>query len=101
MPNTRATLGVHGLPNGVEFYEATLKWQLSFDISANEVHELGLREVDRVYSEIVRVRSNACLTLFDHRFQYFILGNSNIIVRALESSLSSPSSRICKFNAIM
>lgn len=55
MQNTRATLGVHGLPDGLDYYAANLKWQLSIDVSADEIHEIGKREVERVYKEQAKV----------------------------------------------
>lgn len=55
MPRTRSSFGVGGLPSGAEYYKACLKWQLSTDVTADEVHQQGLREVNRVYIEIQKV----------------------------------------------
>jgi uncharacterized protein (DUF885 family) len=55
IPNTRSSFGVGGLPQGAEYYKACLKWQLSIDLSADEIHRMGIREVQRVHSEIQKV----------------------------------------------
>ncbi|XP_060563219.1 uncharacterized protein LOC132722711 isoform X1 [Ruditapes philippinarum] len=58
-PNTRATFGVGGLPRGEEYYQACLKWQLSVDLTADEIHEAGIREVNRVYKELQKIVERA------------------------------------------
>ncbi len=45
---TRPEIGATSLPNGEEFYNACLKFHTSTDLSAKEIHEIGLREVDRI-----------------------------------------------------
>ena len=55
MPSTRKNVGVSSLPNGTEFYEACLRWHLTLDLTPEEVHQLGLKEVSRIESEMNRV----------------------------------------------
>lgn len=57
MPKTRSGLGVNTMANGSKYYQACLKWHLSFDMSPEEVHNIGLQEVDRIHSEMVQVHS--------------------------------------------
>ena len=45
---TRKEIGVTSLPDGKQFYQACLKWHLSTDSTAEEVHETGLKEVSRL-----------------------------------------------------
>ena len=52
---TRSGYGVKSLPNGVEYYKACLKWHLSIDISPEEIHNKGLKEVDRINKEMQNV----------------------------------------------
>ncbi|XP_012937855.1 uncharacterized protein LOC101860325 [Aplysia californica] len=52
MPQTRLGIGVGSLQGGKEYYQACLKWYLSLDMTPEEVHKLGLREVDRVVKEM-------------------------------------------------
>lgn len=55
IPSTRTSFGVWGLPRGEEYYAACLKWQLSVNWTADEIHEIGIREVNRVYGEMEKV----------------------------------------------
>lgn len=55
MPNTRTSFGVGGLPRGNEYYAACLKWQLSVNLTADEIHNIGIREVNRVHKELEKV----------------------------------------------
>ena len=48
MLNTRSAYGVGSLPNGTEFYEACLRWHISMNYTAQEVHDIGLGEVARI-----------------------------------------------------
>ncbi|KAL8588733.1 hypothetical protein ACOMHN_042075 [Nucella lapillus] len=48
IPATRATYGVYGLPMGRENYRACLSWHLSVNLTPEQVHQTGLREVDRI-----------------------------------------------------
>ncbi|GFN96801.1 hypothetical protein PoB_002330700, partial [Plakobranchus ocellatus] len=53
--STRDTPGVHSLPQGLEYYEACLKWYLGYDAKAAEVFDLGVSEVDRIEKKIKQV----------------------------------------------
>lgn len=44
--------GAWKLPNGGEFYEAALRRMTTTDLSADEIHALGLREVERIHGEM-------------------------------------------------
>ncbi len=44
--------GVWKLPEGEAFYAERLRWFTTTDLSADEVHNIGLREVDRLHGEM-------------------------------------------------
>lgn len=48
MKYTRPREGVGSLDNGAAFYQSCLKYYLTVDMSADDVHQLGLDEVDRI-----------------------------------------------------
>lgn len=48
IPKARAGFGVGTLPNGKDNYKASLKWHTSTNIRAEEVHQKGIEEVDRI-----------------------------------------------------
>ncbi|XP_060078024.1 uncharacterized protein LOC132557546 [Ylistrum balloti] len=53
--HTRPYTGVNSLENGEEYYRACLKWHLSTDMSPDEVHNIGLQEVERIYQNMLKV----------------------------------------------
>jgi len=56
MPHTRQGLGVGSLPNGSQNYEACLYFHTSTRMTADEIHTLGLSEVNRIATSIRKVR---------------------------------------------
>ncbi len=53
IPNTREAIGVSAQPGGAEFYQNRIDYYTtSKDYTAQDIHDLGLREVDRIRSEM-------------------------------------------------
>lgn len=48
--------GAQALPNGTEFYNAALYLSTTTDMTADEIHELGLAEVARLRGEMEKVK---------------------------------------------
>ncbi len=44
--------GIWRLPQGAEYYDALLSYYTTTDLSADEVHDIGLREVARIHGEM-------------------------------------------------
>ncbi|MEO0437115.1 MAG: DUF885 domain-containing protein [Pseudomonadota bacterium] len=44
--------GVWKFPNGDAFYAQRLRWYTTTELTADEIHEIGLREVDRIHGEM-------------------------------------------------
>jgi uncharacterized protein (DUF885 family) len=51
-PAARTTLAATSLPNGQRFYEEQIYRYATVDMSAEEIHQLGLSEVDRIRTEM-------------------------------------------------
>ncbi|OIP51729.1 MAG: hypothetical protein AUK33_03555 [Flavobacteriaceae bacterium CG2_30_34_30] len=52
----RLTSGIAETPNGKAYYEHQIKKYTTTDMSAEEIHELGLSEVARILSEMEKVK---------------------------------------------
>ncbi|XP_076359504.1 uncharacterized protein LOC143251969 isoform X2 [Tachypleus tridentatus] len=52
MAATRPLIAVSSLPNGKEIYKQCLRLHTTTDKSPEEIHEIGLREVERISGEI-------------------------------------------------
>lgn len=55
MPRTRVGLGLSTMADGRRYYQACLRWHLSYDMSPEEVHQIGLQEVERIHTEMVKL----------------------------------------------
>jgi uncharacterized protein (DUF885 family) len=55
MPATRETVGASTLPMGKEIYEEAIRRHTTTDLTAEEIHALGLSEVQRIRAEMSKV----------------------------------------------
>lgn len=51
--------GVSALPNGEAYYNAMLSLMTTTDMTADEIHQLGLSEVARIHGEMEKVKEQA------------------------------------------
>ena len=56
VPNCRATVGRSALPNGRAWYDHQIKHYTTTTLGADEIHDIGLREVNRIRSEMEAIR---------------------------------------------
>lgn len=52
LPGARETLGASQLPDGARYYQSQIRWYATVDMSAAEIHAIGLAEVQRIRSEM-------------------------------------------------
>src|SRR5690606_2727902 len=52
LPRTRSTVGLAALPDGDAWYEYLVRDNTTTDLTAEEIHEIGLAEVARVHEEM-------------------------------------------------
>lgn len=62
--------GVWKLPNGSEFYNNALKRTTTTDLTADEIHNIGLSEVARIHQEMAVIKDNVG---FDGSLQDFMV----------------------------
>jgi uncharacterized protein (DUF885 family) len=55
MPATRTTVGLSALPDGRAWYEFAVKSITTTDLTAEQIHEIGLAEVARIHREMETV----------------------------------------------
>lgn len=54
-PNARKTLGASELPGGIDYYKFKIEHFTTLNLSAQEIHEIGLNEVSRIRNEMEAV----------------------------------------------
>lgn len=55
LPKARKTIGVSEIPNGQDYYQNRLNYYTTLDLSAQEVHQIGLDEVSRINTEMKKI----------------------------------------------
>ncbi len=70
LPNTRTSLGVSEIPSGREFYQNRLNYYTTLNLTAEEIHEIGIEEVARINTEMKQIIEEVN---FDGSFEEFIL----------------------------
>lgn len=56
LPEGRETSGIADIPEGEEYYKHQIKLYTTTDMTAEEIHELGLAEVARISAEMEKVK---------------------------------------------
>ena len=57
LKSARTTSGIDNIPNGNEMYDHLIKIFTTTDMSADEIHNLGLSEVSRISDEIRKIKN--------------------------------------------
>src|SRR5947209_1426939 len=52
LPGTRTTLAAYDLPNGRRYYQEQIREFTSLDLTPEEIHKIGLAEVERISKEM-------------------------------------------------
>jgi uncharacterized protein (DUF885 family) len=71
-PAARATIGASELPGGREYYAQRVRSYTTLDLTADQVHETGLREVARIRAAMDSVRRAAGFTGTHQEFVAFL-----------------------------
>lgn len=69
LPNARETLGISEVPEGGDYYAALVRYYTTLDMSPEQVHQLGLAEVERIRAEMEEVIAE---TGFEGTFAEFL-----------------------------
>ncbi|MCY2685751.1 DUF885 domain-containing protein [Salinimicrobium sp. TH3] len=56
LPQGRESSGITDIPGGEDFYKHQIKLYTTTDMTAEEIHELGLKEVERISQEMMKVK---------------------------------------------
>jgi uncharacterized protein (DUF885 family) len=56
LAHCRDTAGIGALPGGKEAYASAVRWQTTTDLTPEQIHEIGLREVTRIKGEMEKIR---------------------------------------------
>jgi len=68
-PNTREEIGISALPDGKEWYAYNARVSTTTDLTPEQIHEIGLREVARIRAEMDKIIRD---TGFQGTFEEFL-----------------------------
>ena len=71
MASGRESSGIQGIPNGDDYYKHQIKLYTTTDMTADQIHQIGLDEVARISSEMEKVKEQVGFegdlkAFFDH-----------------------------------
>jgi uncharacterized protein (DUF885 family) len=87
IPGARATLGVTALPDGAAFYRHRIRMHTTLDLTPDQVHEMGLREVARLRLAMQAVARRAGFTGTLPEFFEFLRSEPRFYARTPEDYL--------------
>ena len=59
LPQTRTTLGASEFPEGEAYYAQQIRQYTTLDLTAEQIHEIGLAEVARITAEMEKAKADA------------------------------------------
>jgi uncharacterized protein (DUF885 family) len=72
LPACRESIAATALPQGVEAYAFHVRWQTTTDLTARQIHEIGLSEVKRIRAEMDKVIASTNFKGSFHEFTEFL-----------------------------
>jgi prolyl oligopeptidase len=55
LPNSRSSIGLNGVPGGDKWYEYAARYHTTTNLTPDEIHDIGLREVVRIRKEMEQI----------------------------------------------
>ncbi|WP_284125478.1 DUF885 domain-containing protein [Parerythrobacter aestuarii] len=59
LPQTRTELAAEAMPDGPAYYAQQIRQYTTLDLSAEQIHQIGLEEVARITAEMAKVKAEA------------------------------------------
>jgi uncharacterized protein (DUF885 family) len=72
LPACRESIAATALPNGAAAYPFHIRWQTTTNLTPQQIHEIGLREVQRIRGEMSKVIATAEFKGTFHEFTEFL-----------------------------
>ncbi|HEX5237177.1 MAG TPA: DUF885 family protein, partial [Sphingomicrobium sp.] len=80
-PRARTTISAHDLPDGDAFYRASIREYTTIDMTPEEIHELGLKEVARIDAEMQQTMRDSGFKGTMPQFLHFLKTDPQFIAR--------------------
>lgn len=80
LPGVRTEIAASSLPDGRQFYEHRVRMNVSLDVTPDEVHQIGLKEVRRIREEMDAVRTKVGFDGDREQFGAFLRSDARFYV---------------------
>ncbi|WP_369025248.1 DUF885 family protein [Qipengyuania sp. RANM35] len=81
LPKTRTTLGASEFPDGKAYYEQQIREYTTLDLTAEQIHQIGLSEVARITAEMERVKGEAEFEGTLQEFVHFLRTDAQFVAK--------------------
>ncbi|MCL4672675.1 MAG: DUF885 family protein [Sphingomonadaceae bacterium] len=81
LPQTRTTLGAREFPDGAAYYRQQIREYTTLDLTAEQIHQIGLDEVARITAEMEQVKAEAGFTGTLPEFVRFLRTDPQFVAR--------------------
>lgn len=88
MPKTRTTLAATTLPDGAAFYQSQIEKFTTLKLTAQEIHEVGLKEVARIRADMEATKAEAGFTGSMEEFFKFLRTDPQFYAKTPKELLS-------------
>jgi uncharacterized protein (DUF885 family) len=82
LPNTRTTLGASEFPDGAAYYAQQIRQYTTLDLTAEQIHRIGLDEVARITAEMEKVKDEAGFDGTLAEFVTFLRTDPQLVARS-------------------
>ncbi|WP_435417600.1 DUF885 family protein [Parerythrobacter aurantius] len=80
-PRARETLAASVMPDGADYYAQQIRQYTTLDLSAEQIHEIGLAEVARITAEMEKVKTEAGFDGSLAEFVQFLRSDPQFVAR--------------------
>ncbi|MDP9005750.1 MAG: DUF885 domain-containing protein [Actinomycetota bacterium] len=87
LPRARTSEGLSELPDGRDWYDERIRHFTTTDLSAEDVHRMGIAEVERIGAEMDRARADTGFTGDREEFAAFLRSDPRFFFRSGEELL--------------
>jgi len=88
LPKARTTLAATAMPDGAAFYAAQIRKYTTLDLTAEQIHEIGLKEVARINAEMRQVMKDSGFKGSFEAFLEFLRTDPQFYAKTPEELLS-------------
>ena len=81
VPGARKTTAAHDLPDGDAYYQTQIGKFTTLDLTPEQIHELGLKEVDRIQAEMLQTMKDSGFKGSFPEFLHFLKTDPQFIAR--------------------